>query len=95
MTNDDDAWGESIPRANGIISSGGRSHNQACRRWRTKRPGKGKGDYLFNHRALAWVKQRAPILCTCRGAVKTIVKTRIRTLFRRPVPIPLAAEGAR
>lgn len=38
-------------------------------------------------RALAWVKQRAPIICTCCGAVMTIVRTRIRTLFPE-------AEGA-
>ena len=30
--------------------------------------------------ALAWVKPRAPILCTCCGAVMTIVRTRIRSL---------------
>ena len=46
-------------------------------------------------RALAWVKQRAPIICTCCGAVMTIVKTRIRTLFPRPAPVPIDAEGAR
>jgi len=46
-------------------------------------------------RALAWVKQRAPILCSCCGAVMTIVKTRIQTLFPGPAPVPLAAEGAR
>jgi hypothetical protein len=46
-------------------------------------------------RALAWVKQRAPIICTCCGAVMTIVKTRIRTLFPRPAPIPIDAEGGR
>ena len=46
-------------------------------------------------RALAWVKQRAPIIGTCCGAVMTIVRTRIRTLFARPAPIPIDAEGAR
>ena len=46
-------------------------------------------------RALAWVKQRAPIICTCCGAVMTIVRTRIRTLFARPAPIPIDAGGAR
>ena len=47
-------------------------------------------------RALAWVKLRAPILCTCCGAVMTIVKTQIRPLFPRPapIPLPLATEGA-
>jgi hypothetical protein len=41
--------------------------------------------------ATAWVKERAPILCTCCGAVMVIVKTRIRSLFsgvrcRSPLP---------
>jgi len=45
-------------------------------------------------RALTWVKQRAPILCPCCGAVMTIVKTRLRSLFSGPLPIPLAAQGA-
>ena len=42
--------------------------------------------------AQAWVKPRAPIICTCCGAVMTIVRTRIRSLF--PVPIRPTAEGA-
>lgn len=46
-------------------------------------------------RAQAWVKERAPIVCTCCGAVMAIVKTRIRTLFPEPAPVPLVAEGAR
>ena len=37
--------------------------------------------------ALAWVKPRAPIICTCCGAVMTIVRTRIRSVF----PVPSAA----
>ena len=45
-------------------------------------------------RALAWVKQRAPIICTCCGAVMTIVRTQIRTLFPGPAPVPIDAEGA-
>ena len=45
-------------------------------------------------RALTWVKQRAPILCPCCGAVMTIVKTQLRSLFSGPLPIPLAAQGA-
>ena len=45
--------------------------------------------------ALAWVKQRAPIICVCCGAVMTIVRTRIRTLFSGPAPIPIPREGAR
>jgi hypothetical protein len=44
-------------------------------------------------RALTWVKQRAPILCSCCGAVMTIVKTQLRSLFPGPMPIPLAAHG--
>ncbi len=44
-------------------------------------------------RALAWVKQRAPILCTCCGAVMTIMRTRIRTLCPRPAPVPIDAGG--
>ena len=42
--------------------------------------------------ALAWVKPRAPIICSCCGAVMTIVRTRIRTLF--PAPNRPPAEGA-
>ncbi len=45
-------------------------------------------------RALAWLKERPPILCTCCGAVMSVVKTRIRSLFSGPLPIPLAAHGA-
>ena len=37
--------------------------------------------------ALAWVKERAPILCTCCGAVMVIVKTRM------PAPFSGAAAG--
>ena len=40
--------------------------------------------------SMAWVKARAPILCTCCGAVMTIVKTRLRSLpGGAPVPIAL------
>lgn len=46
------------------------------------------------NRALAWVKPRAPILCSCCGALMRIVKTRIRTLFAGPAPVPLVAGGA-
>ena len=42
--------------------------------------------------ALAWVKPRAPIICTCCGAVMTIVRTRIRSVF--PGPGRPAVEGA-
>ena len=43
-------------------------------------------------RALAWFKQRAPILCSCCGAVMVIVKTRLRSRFSGPLPIPLATQ---
>lgn len=46
------------------------------------------------NRALTWVKQRAPILCSCCGALMVIVKTRIRTAFAGPAPVPLVAGGA-
>lgn len=39
--------------------------------------------------ALAWVKQRAPILCACCGAVMVIVKTRIRSGIEGAMPVPL------
>ena len=42
--------------------------------------------------AQAWVKPRAPILCSCCGTVMTIVRTRIRSVF--PAPIRPTAEGA-
>ena len=46
-------------------------------------------------RTLAWIKPRAPFLCSCCGAVMTIVKTRIRSLLAAATPIPLNIEGAR
>ena len=47
-------------------------------------------------RSLAWIKPRAPFLCSCCGAVMTIVRTRIRSLLAVPVPIsiPLSSKGA-
>jgi hypothetical protein len=39
-----------------------------------------------------WIKQRAPVLCTCCGAVMVIVKTRIRSAFSGVVPIPTQAR---
>jgi hypothetical protein len=45
-------------------------------------------------RALAWVKQRAPILCACCGAVMVIVRTRIRSGFSGGMPVPIVTEGA-
>jgi hypothetical protein len=44
-------------------------------------------------RALAWVKQRPPILCACCGAVMVIVKTRIRSMLMGAVPVPQAVGG--
>jgi hypothetical protein len=44
--------------------------------------------------ALAWVKQRAPILCACCGAVMVIVKTRIRSGVEGAMPVPLVVAGA-
>ena len=41
-------------------------------------------------RALAWFKERAPIVCTCCGAVMVIVKTRIRSVFSGVMPVPIA-----
>jgi hypothetical protein len=45
-------------------------------------------------RATAWVKQRAPILCSCCGAVMVIVKTRIRSLLSGGFPEPSVTPGA-
>ncbi len=45
-------------------------------------------------RALAWIKQRAPILCTCCGAVMVIVKTQLRPLFSGAIPVPIATLAA-
>lgn len=42
--------------------------------------------------SMAWVKERAPILCTCCGAVMAIVKTQIRSVFSGGVPVPIATE---
>ena len=43
---------------------------------------------------LPWFKKRAPILCTCCGAVMVILRTRIPSTFRRAVPVPVLAQGA-
>jgi len=40
-------------------------------------------------RALAWVKERAPILCSCCGAVMVIVRTRIRSGIEGGMPTPI------
>ncbi len=44
-------------------------------------------------RALAWVRQRAPILCRCCGSVMVIVRTRIRSRVERILPVSIVAEG--
>ena len=44
--------------------------------------------------ALAWFKQRAPIVCTCCGAVMVIVKTRIRSVFSALRQGPIATAEA-
>lgn len=43
---------------------------------------------------MTWFKPRAPILCTCCGAVMTIVKTRIRSVFTAGVPTPIVPRGS-
>jgi hypothetical protein len=43
--------------------------------------------------AMAWFKERAPIVCTCCGAVMVIVKTRIRSAFSGVMPVPIATHG--
>ena len=43
--------------------------------------------------AMAWFKQRAPILCTCCGAVMAIVKTRIRAVLSGGIPVPIATHS--
>ena len=44
--------------------------------------------------AVAWFKKRAPILCTCCGAVMVIVKTQLRSVFRGAVPGTIVTHGA-
>lgn len=44
--------------------------------------------------AIAWFKKRAPILCTCCGAVMVIVRTQLRSVFRGAVPVPIVSHGA-
>lgn len=47
------------------------------------------------NRSMAWVKERAPFLCSCCGAVMAIVKTQIRSVLPGGVPVPIATVGAR
>ena len=44
--------------------------------------------------ATTWFKARAPILCTCCGAVMKIVQTRVRSAFCGPMPPPIATREA-
>ena len=44
-------------------------------------------------RSTTGVKERAPILCSCCGAVMVIVKTRIRSAFSGGAPLPIVAQG--
>jgi len=46
-------------------------------------------------RSMAWVKERAPILCSCCGAVMVIVKTRIRSGIERLIPVPIVTQEVR
>ena len=43
--------------------------------------------------AMAWFKERAPILCACCGAVMVIVKTQLRSTFSGVMPVPIATPG--
>jgi hypothetical protein len=43
--------------------------------------------------SMAWVKQRAPILCACCGAAMAIVRTRIRPGFSGGMPLPIVTQG--
>ena len=44
--------------------------------------------------SVAWFKARAPILCPCCGAVMVIVKTQLRSVFPKTVPVPIATAQA-
>lgn len=44
--------------------------------------------------AAVWFKKRAPILCTCCGAVMMIVKTQLRSALRGAVAPPIVTNGA-
>lgn len=46
-------------------------------------------------RTTAWIRQRAPILCACCGAVMTIVRTRIRSMDSARLTIPIPTEATR
>lgn len=44
--------------------------------------------------ALAWLKERPPILCACCGAVMVIVKTRLRSAFSGVMAVPIPTQRA-
>ena len=44
---------------------------------------------LDPNRALAWVKKRTPMLCSCCGAAMKIIKTRIPPVFPAIVTVPI------
>jgi hypothetical protein len=46
-------------------------------------------------RITQWIKQRAPILCACCGAVMTIVQTQIRPTDSTRITTPIPTEGTR
>lgn len=43
--------------------------------------------------ALAWIRQRPPVLCPCCGAAMRVTKTQIRPSFSQFIPMPLVVEG--
>ena len=43
---------------------------------------------LDPNRAMSWIKKRAPMLCSCCGAVMKIVKTRIPPVFHTTAALP-------
>jgi len=45
-------------------------------------------------RSMPWVKARAPILCSCCGALMAIVRTRLRSAFTGGMTAPIATQGA-
>ena len=44
--------------------------------------------------SMAWIKERAPILCTCCGATMVIVRTRIRPVSFGGLSAPIVGAGA-
>ena len=44
-------------------------------------------------RSMVWIKERAPMLCTCCGAAMAIVKTQIRSVPCGGAPAPIVPQG--